>query len=53
MIFWMDLWMDLSGDSYWGTGDTYFGNIDRDTGTMSGVKFGVDGNVDTFTGSRQ
>ncbi len=52
VIFWMDLWMDLSGDSYWGTGDTYFGNIDRDAGTMTGVKFGVDGTVTTFDGTK-
>ncbi len=48
VIFWMDLWMDLTGNAYWGTGDMYFGNIDRDAGTMTGVVFGNDGGVFTF-----
>ena len=50
VIYWMELWMDLGGDAFWGTGDVYFGNIDRDAGTMNGVLFKDDGTVETFTG---
>ena len=51
VIFWMDIWMDLSGNAFWGTGDIYFGNIDRAAGTMSGVVFDQEGGVHTFIGS--
>ncbi|MHC4401234.1 MAG: hypothetical protein ACYTG0_16295 [Planctomycetota bacterium] len=49
-IFWMDVWMDLSGNVFWGTGDTYFGNIDREAGTMSGIVFEEEGGVLAFSG---
>jgi predicted CXXCH cytochrome family protein len=52
VIFWMDLWMDLSGNVFWGAGSMYFGNIDRIAGTMSGVVFDDTGGVATFTGTR-
>lgn len=52
VIFWMELWMDLNNDAYWGTGDMFFGNISRgDPGSMDGVLFKADGSVQTFTGS--
>ena len=52
VIFWMDMWMDISGNAFWGTGDMYFGNVTRgDPGSMSGVIFKGDGSVQTFTGS--
>jgi len=46
VIFWMELWMDLNDDAYWGTGDMYFGNIGN---TMEGVVFRTNGDVRTFT----
>ena len=52
VIFWMDMWMDISGNAFWGTGDMFFGNMKRgDPGTMRGVLFKADGSVQTFTGS--
>lgn len=53
VIFWMDIWMDLSGNVYWGTGDVYFGNIDRNAGTMVGVVFDDQGGVVTFAATRE
>ncbi len=53
VIFWMNIWMDLSRDTFWGTGDMYFGNINRQAGTMMGVVFENDGGMATFTGSRE
>ena len=50
VIFWMDIWMDVSGNVFWGVGDTFFGNIDRGAGTMSGVLFDEGGGVATFSG---
>ncbi len=54
VIFWMDIWMNMwadeSGNVYWGTGNTYFGNIDRAAGTMSGVVFDNLGGFATFYG---
>ena len=52
VIFWMDIWMDLSGNVFWGTGDIYFGNISRAAGTMSGVVFDDSGGVATFTATK-
>ena len=52
VIFWMEMWMDLSGNVFWGTGDTFFGNVDRASGTMSGVVFDSEGGVGTFSGAR-
>jgi hypothetical protein len=52
VIFWMELWIDLSGNAYWGTGDVYFGNINRRRGTMSGVVFDETGGVLTFSGTK-
>jgi len=52
VIYWMELWMDLSGEAFWGTGDIYFGNIDREAGTMTGVVFDADGDVVTFNGTK-
>ena len=56
VIFWMELWMDLNNDAFWGTGDMYFGNITRGTGgtmptpgTMDGVVFRPDGTIDVFS----
>ena len=58
VIFWMELWMDLNDDAFWGTGDMYFGNISRGTGgtlpqpgTMNGVLFKTDGAFETFSAS--
>ena len=48
VIFWMEIWMD---HAFWGTGDTFFGNIDREAGTMSGLVFDEEGGVASFTGS--
>ncbi len=44
-IFWFD--MEFTVDS-WGVGSTYFGNIDRDEGTMNGVIITAVGGLDTF-----
>ena len=52
VIFWMDIWMDISGNVFWGTGDIYFGNISRTAGTMSGVVFEDTGGVATFTATK-
>ncbi|MFH1268590.1 MAG: PKD domain-containing protein, partial [Planctomycetota bacterium] len=52
VIFWMDIWMDLSGNVFWGTGDMYFGNINRVAGTMAGVVFEDTGGVVTFSGTK-
>ena len=51
VIFWMDLWMDLSQNAFWGTGDQYFGNIDRNAGTMAGVVLDDEGGVTSFLGT--
>jgi predicted CXXCH cytochrome family protein len=51
VVFWMDLWMDLSGNVLWGTGNTYFGNINRNAGTMVGIVFDAGGGLATFTGT--
>jgi len=51
VIYWMELWMDLTGNAYWGTGDIYFGNIDREAGTMTGVVFDEEGAF-TFSGTK-
>ena len=52
VIFWMEMWMDLDGNVFWGTGDMFFGNVQRgDPGSMDGVLFKEDGSVQTFTGS--
>lgn len=53
VIFWMELWMELGETVTWGVGDMYFGNIDRDLGTMDGVLFDREGRVYTFTGVAQ
>jgi hypothetical protein len=56
VIFWMDIWMDMwtdaSGNVLWGTGNTYFGNINHAAGTMLGVVFDNKGGVLTFTGEK-
>jgi len=52
VIFWMDIWMDLSGNAYWGTGDMYFGNIDRAAGTMAGIVFDDLEGALTFTATK-
>ncbi|MFQ5496215.1 MAG: PKD domain-containing protein, partial [Phycisphaerae bacterium] len=50
VIFWMEMWMDLSGNVFWGTGDMYFGNVVRgEPGTMDGVLFKEDGTMGTFS----
>ena len=53
VIFWMDMWMDLTGsNTFWGTGDMYFGNVSRgEPGSMNGVLFKADGSIQTFSGS--
>ncbi len=51
VIFWMDIWMDPLGNMLWGTGDTYFGNINRTAGTMVGVVFDNAGGFATFNGT--
>jgi hypothetical protein len=58
VIFWMELWMDLNDDAFWGVGDMYFGNIHRGKGgslptpgTMDGIQFGADGGIDVFGAS--
>ena len=38
------------GDTFWGVGDMYFGNINRTAGTMSGVVLDDQGNVYSFVG---
>ena len=52
VIFWMDIWMDLSGNALWGTGNIYFGNINRQAGTMLGIVFDDSGGVAAFTGTK-
>ena len=51
VIFWMDIWMDPLGNVLWGTGDTFFGNINRTAGTMVGVVFDNAGGFATFNGT--
>ena len=51
VIFWMDIWMDVSGNVFWGSGSMYFGNVNRIKGTMSGVVFDEGGGVATFRGT--
>jgi len=50
-IFWMDLWTGYFGDTFWGAGDMYFGNINKGAGTMSGVVYDAQGGVYTFSGT--
>ena len=52
VIFWMDIWIDLSGSASWGAGDLFFGNIDRDAGTMQGIVIDPASAISTFTGSQ-
>ncbi len=51
VIFWMELWMDMSSSTFWGTGDMFFGTVNRTLGTMRGVIFRTDGSVQNFTES--
>ena len=51
VIFWMELWMDISDNIAWGVGDMFFGNIDRSAGTMSGVMFEEEGGIFEFSGT--
>lgn len=46
VIFWFDLEFGVDD---WSVGNTYFGNIDRDAGTMNGISISPDGDIDTFT----
>ena len=50
VIFWMEIWLDISGGASWGIGTQYFGNIDRKTGTMTGILFSQTGQLASFTG---
>ncbi len=49
VIFWLDIWMDVNANVKWGTGDMFFGNIDRQLGTMSGVAYGRTGSISSFS----
>ncbi len=53
VILWIDALMDPSGTTNWGTGNTYFGNIDREAGTMFGVVIGPLGGFFTFDGIKR
>ncbi len=46
VIFWMDVDLQVTG---WSVGDTYFGNIDRTKGTMSGVVY-AGTSINAFSG---
>ncbi len=51
VIFWMDIRMDpVSSSVLWGVEDTYFGNVDRASGTMAGVVLNGSGGMATFSG---
>jgi predicted CXXCH cytochrome family protein len=50
-IYWTELWLDFSDGFSWGMRANYFGNIDRQAGTMEGVVIALDGSVYSFTGS--
>lgn len=50
-IFWMDLWTGYFGDTFWGTGDMYFGNINKGAGTMSGIVYDAQGGIYSFFGT--
>lgn len=45
-------WMDLTVSQLWDGGDLYFGNIDRQAGTMAGIVFEGDGTVATYTATK-
>jgi hypothetical protein len=53
VIYWIDILMDPSGTTIWGVGNTYFGNIHREAGTMSGIVLGTQGGVFTFDGTKR
>lgn len=50
VIYWIDIWIDLSGTRMWGIGDQFFGNINREAGTMEGVVLEQSGGISTFSG---
>lgn len=52
VIFWMDIRMGIPGSAFWGVGNTYFGNINRTAGTMSGIVFTNTGSIATFSGAK-
>lgn len=52
VIFWMDVWIDGSAGFILGTGDTFFGNIDRNAGTMQGLMYPQEGGIATFSGTK-
>ena len=52
VIFWMDIWLDMSGSGLWGEGDMCFGNIDREAGTMAGIVFEETGGIASFSGTK-
>ena len=51
-IFWMDIWLDMSGNGLWGEGDMYFANIDREAGTMEGIVYEETGGIAAFSGTK-
>ena len=52
VIFWMDIWLDMSGSGLWGEGDMYFADIDREAGTMAGIVYEETGGIATFSGTK-
>lgn len=47
-IYWIELWVDLTGTASWGIGNSYFGTIDRAAGEITGVVLQPDGGIYTF-----
>lgn len=50
VIFWMEIWMDILGQTNWGIGPVYFGTINRPAGLMSGFVFDTFGSIASFRG---
>ncbi len=53
VIYWIDILMDPTGTSIWGTGNIYFGNINHEAGKMTGIVVGTQGGVFTFDGTKR
>ena len=50
VIFWVEVWIDVSRGGLWGIGNTYFGCINRAAGTMWGIVLDDAGGIATFRG---
>jgi hypothetical protein len=52
IIFWMDVWGDPLGSKSWASGSTYFANINRGSGRMTGLVSSGAGGIAVFSGQK-